>query len=154
MKLLQDMCELANSSKQIQVYITMVAHKGIKEYGKYLSVETINSFTGIEGRLREILFVTSSKNNFELIQNAIYKEHGYENEANIKKQLSDEKTQEYYGLVAFSSVFTKSDFEDIVLRGCYPLSPTSAYLLLNISEKVAQNERTLFTFISKNEEIQ
>lgn len=100
------------------------------------------------------MFVTSSKNNFELIQNAIYKEHGYENEANIKKQLSDEKTQEYYGLVAFSSVFTKSDFEDIVLRGCYPLSPTSAYLLLNISEKVAQNERTLFTFISKNEEIQ
>ncbi len=152
MKLLQDMCELANSSKQTQVYITMVAHKGIKEYGKYLSVETINSFTGIEGRLREILFVTSSKNNFELIQNAIYKENGYENEVHIKKQLSDEKTREYYGLVAFSSVFTKSDFEDIVLRGCYPLSPTSAYLLLNISEKVAQNERTLFTFISKNEQ--
>lgn len=152
MKLLQDMCELANSSKQTQVYITMVAHKGIKEYGKYLSVETINSFTGIEGRLREILFVTSSKNNFELIQNAIYKEKGYEKEANIARQLSDEKAKEYYGLVAFSSVFTKSDFEDIVLRGCYPLSPTSAYLLLNISEKVAQNERTLFTFISKNEQ--
>lgn len=152
MKLLQDMCELANSSKQTQVYITMVAHKGIKEYGKYLSAETINSFTGIEGRLREILFVTSSKNNFELIQNAIYKENGYEKEVNIAKQLSDEKSKEYYNLVAFSSVFTKSDFEEIVLRGCYPLSPTSAYLLLNISEKVAQNERTLFTFISKNEQ--
>ncbi|MDE7308446.1 MAG: hypothetical protein K2N61_07255 [Lachnospiraceae bacterium] len=152
MKLLQDMCELANSSKQTQVYITMVAHKGIKEYGKYLSMETINSFTGIEGRLREILFVTSSKNNFELIQNAIYKKKEYEKEVNIAKQLSDEKLKEYYGLVAFSSVFTQLDFEEIVLRGCYPLSPTSAYLLLNISEKVAQNERTLFTFISKKEQ--
>ena len=152
MKLLQDMCELANSSKKAQVFITMVAHKSIKEYGKYLSAEIINSFTGIEGRLREVLFVTSSKNNFELIQNAIYKEKGYDKDKNIAKQLTDEKANEYYSMIAFSSVFTRKDYEDIVLRGCYPLSPTSAYLLLNVSEKVAQNERTLFTFISKNEQ--
>lgn len=152
MKLLQDICELANSSKQSQVFITMVAHKGIKEYGKYLSAETINSFTGIEGRIREILFVTSSKNNYELIQNAIYKKDGYEQENNIKKCISNEKADEYYSLVAFSSTFTREDFEEIVLKGCYPLSPTSAYLLLNVSEKVAQNERTLFTFISKEEQ--
>lgn len=74
MKLLQDVCELANDSKDAQVFITMVAHKSIKEYGKYLSVDTINSFTGIEGRIEERLFVTSSKNNYELIKNAIYKD--------------------------------------------------------------------------------
>lgn len=43
------------------------------------------------------------------------------------------------------------DFESMVLNGCYPLNPVAAYLLLNISEKVAQNERTLFTFISNDE---
>lgn len=152
MKLLQDICELANTLKKTQIYITMVAHKGIKEYGKYLSVDTINSFTGIEGRLREIFFVTSSKNNFELIQNAIHKANGFDKEPNISKQLSAEKAGEYHSLVAFHSTFTRKDFEEIVLKGCYPLSPTSAYLLLNVSEKVAQNERTLFTFISKNEQ--
>ena len=56
-----------------------------------------------------------------------------------------------YKLPAFSG-FTREDFEKIVVRGCYPLSPITAYLLLNISEKVAQNERTLFTFISKEEQ--
>ena len=62
MKLLQDMCELANASKNAKIFITMVAHKSIKEYGKFLSVDIINSFTGIEGRIKEVLFVTSSKN--------------------------------------------------------------------------------------------
>lgn len=35
MKFLQDMCELANESKDTQIYMTMVAHKSIKEYGLY-----------------------------------------------------------------------------------------------------------------------
>ena len=52
MKLLQDICELANSSKHAQLFFSMVAHKSIKEYGKYLSAEIINSFTGIEGRIK------------------------------------------------------------------------------------------------------
>ena len=44
MKLLQDICELATDSKAVQVFITMIAHKSIKEYGKYLSQDIINSF--------------------------------------------------------------------------------------------------------------
>lgn len=31
------------------------------------------------------------------------------------------------------------------------MNPVATYLLLNISEKLAQNERTLFTFISNDE---
>ncbi len=44
MKFLQDMCELANESKDTQIYMTMVAHKSIKEYGAYLSEAVINAF--------------------------------------------------------------------------------------------------------------
>lgn len=151
MKLLQDMCELANASKSSKIFLTMVAHKSIKEYGKYLSAETINSFTGIEGRIKEILFVTSSKNNYELIQNAIYKKEDYFTEPNISVYVDENAVTENYKLAAFSE-FTREDFKKVVVEGCYPLSPTSAYLLLNVSEKVAQNERTLFTFISKEEQ--
>ena len=152
MKLLQDICELANESKETQVYLTMVAHKSIKEYGSYLSNATINAFTGIEGRLEEILFITSSKNNYELIQNAISSdEEQLEKVPYHKKYFSQEVVDEYYKIAAFRSSFTISDFEKIIVKGCYPLSPVASYALLNISEKVAQNERTLFTFISKDE---
>ena len=85
MKLVQDVCEMAGDSKDPQIYVTLVAHKPIKEYGNRLSQEIINSFTGIEGRLdAEVLFVTSAKNNYELIENAIIKD-----EFDINKLPSD-----------------------------------------------------------------
>ena len=152
MKLVQDMCELATNSSESQIFFTMVAHKSIKEYGKQLSQEIINSFTGIEGRIVEKYFVTSSKNNYELIKNAIVKEdEALASIPGCEKYFGKQALKEYYNLPAFKSSFSPKDFETIVLRGCYPLNPIAAYLLLNISEKVAQNERTLFTFISNDE---
>lgn len=152
MKFLQDMCELANESKDTQIYMTMVAHKSIKEYGAYLSEAVINAFTGIEGRIEEVLFNTSSKNSYELIQNAIETDTSRLAEIpEANKYFGRAKVDEYYKIPAFRSTFTNIDFEEIIVKGCYPLSPVSAYALLNISEKVAQNERTLFTFISKEE---
>lgn len=152
MKLLQDICELAADSKHAQLFITMVAHKGVKEYGNYLSKDIINSFTGIEGRIEEIQFVTSTKNNYELIQNAIFKKDSLFADKNVLRVLSDDFASRCFDVPAFKSTFNREDFNEIVLKGCYPLSPVSAYLLLNVSEKVAQNERTLFTFISKEEQ--
>ncbi|SHJ50758.1 hypothetical protein [Pseudobutyrivibrio xylanivorans] len=151
MKLIQDMCELANDSSNSQIHFTMVTHKSIKEYGKYLSIELINAFTGIEGRIIEKFFVTSSKNNYELIKHAIIKDESIYTEKKIKKYLDSNKLDKYYQLPIFGSNFKKEDFDEIVLKGCYPLNPVATYLLLNVSEKVAQNERTLFTFISNDE---
>ena len=37
MKLLQKFARLAQESKMRKIFITMVAHKSIKEYGNYLS---------------------------------------------------------------------------------------------------------------------
>ncbi|MCI9663316.1 MAG: hypothetical protein HFI46_05485 [Lachnospiraceae bacterium] len=152
MKLLQDICELATDSHNAQVYFTMIAHKSIKEYGKYLSQDIINSFTGIEGRIIEKYFVTSSKNNYELIKNAIIKKEDMLRAIpHYERILGSAALQEYYQLPAFRSNFIQSEFDSIILKGCYPLNPIAAYLLLNVSEKIAQNERTLFTFISNDE---
>lgn len=152
MKLLQDICELSCNSQNAKVFFTMVAHKSIKEYGKYLSVDMINSFTGIEGRIVEKYFVTTSKNNYELIKNAIIKDaEQIKGIPHYEKMLGNDAFNDYYQIPAFKSKFQKKDFDEIILRGCYPLTPIASYLLLNISEKVAQNERTLFTFISNDE---
>lgn len=152
MKSLQDMCELATESHNAKVFITMVAHKSIKEYGKYLSADIINSFTGIEGRIIEKLFVTSSKNNYELVKNAIVKDDELlATLPSTKKYLGEQALHDYHQLPAFKSKFLEKDFDNIILKGCYPLNPIATYLLLSVSEKVAQNERTLFTFISNDE---
>lgn len=152
MKIIQDICELANESANADVFITMVAHKSIKEYGKYLSTEIINAFTGIEGRIIEKFFISTSKNNYELIRHAIVKDKDKLALIPGNDELFGKKAMDkYYKLPMFNSLFKADDFERIILKGCYPLNPVAAYLLLNISEKVAQNERTLFTFISNDE---
>lgn len=152
MKLIQDICELATDSEHAQIFFTMVAHKSIKEYGRYLSADIINSFTGIEGRIIEKYFVSSSKNNYELVKNAIVKDNSVlEKIPHYSKLLGEHALKTYYQFPAFRSNFSEQDFDDIILKGCYPLNPIAAYLLLNVSEKVAQNERTLFTFISNDE---
>lgn len=73
MKILQDICELANNSKKQQIHITFVAHKSIKEYGNALPSDIVNAFKGVEGRLKEVRFVVSAQNNYELIQHVIKK---------------------------------------------------------------------------------
>lgn len=152
MELIQQICELSDESKDQQIFITLIAHKAIKEYEGYLSRATINAFLGIEGRIREIDFVTSSKNNYELIKNALgVNERKLKDVPEQKEFFGKKVVDEYYSIPTFESSFLREDFERIVVRGCYPLNPLSAYTLLNISERVAQNERTLFTFISKDE---
>lgn len=152
MELLQKLCELAaDSDKQKQIFITMVAHKSIKEYGKYLSSEIINSFTGIEGRITEKFYITSSKNNYELVEKSIIKDNSLLRRIPDYENIFEKNKSSFYNIPAFKSKFSEEDFNKIILKGCYPLNPIATYILLNISEKVAQNERTLFTFISNDE---
>lgn len=151
MKILQEMCELANNSEERQIHLTFVAHKSIKEYGTSLPASVLNSFTGVEGRMTEVFFLTSIKNNYELISHAIKKKEGLYQAywKDSKKELIF--AEKFYQISGFSSAFSKEEFQKIIVEGCFPLTPLAAYFLLSISEKVAQNERTLFTFLSKEE---
>ena len=45
------------------------------------------------------------------------------------------------------SDFTPSELQSL-LRRAYPLEPTTLYLLPRLSGRVAQNERTLFSFLN------
>lgn len=148
MKVLQDFCELCNESRDPGMFLTCVVHKTIRSYGNSLSKLVLNAFKGIEGRLTEIQFNVSYQNNYELISDAISKK-----KADFKIWAKD--SGEFQSIVAksyeipeFSSQFEKKDFERIVGEGCFPLSPLAACLLVDLSEKIAQNERTLFTFLS------
>ena len=132
MNLVQQMCELANQSsdaaRMIQIF---VAHKSIKEYSGYLSQEVINTFTGVEGRLSERYFVTTQKDNYELIKNMIRKESFEKIPLDWKKIASAN-----YGAAGFDRDFTKEEFEEIIVKGCYPMRPLTTFLLLKVSERV------------------
>lgn len=150
MKTLQDMCELAESSDQ-KLFFTMVAHKSIHEYTRSIDTSMKNAFRGVEGRISEISFVVSAQNNYELIANSIRKEEpafSKQYEKEIVKNEQGKLQKLSYQLPCFQKLFSEQDFERIVAKGCFPLTPLAAYALLHISERVAQNERTIFTFLA------
>lgn len=147
MKILQDICELCNSSKEEQFHLTCVAHKAIQAYGDSLSKEVRNAFRGVEGRLKEIPFIVSSQNNYELIADAVRKKPKFE-EWKVQDEEYRNMLEESYRIPDFSALFEKADFDKIVGDGCYPLTPLTALLLMGLSEKIAQNERTIFTFLT------
>lgn len=153
MRVLQDMCELSSSSKEDggRIHMVLIAHKSIKEYGARLDAVVRKEFEGVEGRLQERLFVISGQNNYELIRNTIKKSEDtkevFEKEA-FKNKIVDKN----FELQVFRGLFEKEeDFRTIIAEGCFPLLPLATYLLLGISEKVAQNERTIFTFLCYDE---
>ena len=147
MKTLQDLCELCNSSKEEQLHLTCVAHKAIRSYGDSLSKEVKNAFLGVEGRLNEMQFIVSSQNNYELIADAIQKKTEFD-KWSVETESYQSMLDHSYQVQELRTLFDKKDFDEIVGRGAFPLTPLSACLLLRLSEKIAQNERTLFTFLT------
>lgn len=157
MNTLQNMCELCNKSKAEEpIFLTLVAHKSIKNYGNKLDKSIQDAFRGVEGRLTEVEFVVSSQNSYELIGRAIpKKKKAYENFFNEHEefhQLAKQIWKQSYEFPMFDSQFSsEKDFEHVVAQECFPLTPVAAAILLNISERVGQNERTVFTFLSGDE---
>lgn len=150
MKVLQDMCELANQAGG-SLFLTLVAHKSIHEYIRSIDTSVKNAFRGVEGRISEIQFVVSAQNNYELIADTVEKQEP--EFSKIFQEMSEqteflERLKGSYELSCFSGIFTEKEFEKTIAKGCFPLTPLGAYLLLHISEKVAQNERTIFTFLA------
>lgn len=148
---LQNLCELANSSKEQELHVILVAHKAMKEYKRSLPKEVINAYTGVEGRLGEIYFTSSLKNSYELIQNVILKQEPEFETTIVRTEQFQNMAEEAYTLPYFKNLFSKEEFMEIVAKGCYPLTPVAAYLLLKISEIAVQNERTVFTFLANEE---
>lgn len=150
MRTLQDMCELANNSRQ-KLFLTLVAHKSIHEYAKGIPPAAKNAFRGVEGRLTEVEFVVSAQNNYELIADAVVKKepefsvcyHELEKQKNYHRLL-----EESWQLPCFQKLFSEDEFMETIAKGCFPMTPLFNYALLHISEKIAQNERTIFTFLA------
>lgn len=148
-KIIQDFAELANSSGKNQVHFTCITHKTMNDYITKLPKEKIDSWRAVEGRFKEVYFTSSSQQNYELISNTIIKEKYLFNEflQNNEKKFN-KFINESSRLGLFKDVL---NYRQLIGEGCYPLVPAATYVLTRVSEKVAQNERTLFTFLSKNE---
>lgn len=147
LKFVQDFAEKATRSDQhYQLFLSCIAHKPIGQYGDRNS-KISDLLKTVEGRFVTLRFQRGMRENMELIQNAIRKREGFEA---FYEAFSKKNAWLFEGINALNLLDDADDFSAFA-KGCYPLNPLCAYLLVRISELVAQNERTLFTFVSGND---
>lgn len=148
-KLIQDFAELANRSGKNQIHLCCITHKSVNDYISNLPKEKIDAWRGVEGRFKELYFTSSSQQNYELIANAIIKDQEmFRNFKDINNEEISSVLEECERTSLFNDI---DDYASLIGDGCFPLNPISSYVLSRVSEKVAQNERTLFTFLAKDE---
>ena len=144
-RLLQDFAEACNRSGMTkQLHLLLISHKSISNYiDADLPKEKVDGWRGVSGRFHEVEMIDDEGQAYELISAAIVKDEHLWNawqvdHASLIGRIAKRCTRQ--------GLFTPQAAENIIC-GCFPLHPLTAFLLPKLSEKVAQNERTLFTFL-------
>lgn len=153
-KLLQDFAEACNrSSDSKQLHLLLISHKSLSNYiDSNLPKEKVDGWRGVSGRFREIEMADDANQYYELLGNAIVKNGEMWEDWLARRNRANERMLERIGARYVNQGLFDARVIDMVTRSCFPLHPLTTYLLSRMSEKVAQNERTLFTFICSDEE--
>lgn len=149
LKILQDFAELANrTGSEEQIHISCITHKSMNQYTNNMDEEKTNAFRTVEGRFKELYFNRSLEQNYEIVSYALEKK----NDFNMYFLNEFKENEKFYESIKGLNIFKDvSDIEKILFKGCFPLNPITVYSLIGLSEKIAQNERTLFTFLTDDD---
>lgn len=148
-KMLQDFAEKCNRSGEKQLHLILISHKEISNYIDKLPKHKIDGWRGVSERFTHIHLNNNFSQTYEIISSVIKKDSLLWNIFKIKyEKMFDNLIIQYKSHAIFSDV-DKNNINKIIYS-CYPLHPVSTFILPRLSEKIAQNERTLFTFLSSN----
>lgn len=146
-KMLQDFAEKCNRSGDLQLHLMLISHKEIANYIDKLPKQKVDGWRGVSERFKHIHLNNNFTQTYEIIESAIQKKKSLWN------VFCNENDTSFNGIILryqkhniFSDL--QSDIIKKTVYGCYPLHPVSIFILPRLSERIAQNERTLFTFIS------
>jgi len=146
--LLQDFAETCNYSGEEQLHLLLFTHRELQGYAASLPKSYQQEWARIEGRFQRHNISTDPYIAFRLIDSAVH----HSDEQKITEVLSPwlddlllwSEENHLFGLLDRSSVKR-------LIQGTWPLHPLTVFALTHLSNRVAQNERTMFTFLTADE---
>jgi hypothetical protein len=150
-KLLQDFAEKCDRSGGIQMHLLLICHKDIANYiDGNLPKEKVDGWRGVSGRFKHIHLHNNYAQMYEIIAEVIKKDDKFWSKF---RKTNHPLFNELISRFTANKLLDANDNKEVdnVVFGCYPLHPISTFILPRLSEKVAQNERTLFTFLSSED---
>lgn len=141
LKLVQDLAEkCTRTDLSSQLHMCCVAHKTISLYKDNKK----DSFKAVEGRFTEIRFNRSLDENYQIISAAIKRKTGA---STLAESFIKENNKTYKKITELGLFNDQNLYRDV-----FPLNPITTFALIQLSELVAQNERTLYTFLSDTDD--
>lgn len=151
-KMLQDFAEMSCRSNEDQLHLLLISHKEIGNYIDRLPKQKSDGWKGISERFTHILLNNNFSQVYQIICSVIQKEKY------LYKEFLKTHANEFASLVSdyknhqlFSELKDGGEIKNLVEES-FPLHPVSIFILPRLSERIAQNERTLFTFLSADGE--
>jgi len=139
---LQQLAELPRDSGS-QIYIIGLLHQAFADYSQRLSSVQSNEWAKIQGRFEDIPFKDTPAQMMRLIGEAIE-----QSGAEVVAHTIDNQAKEWFETLPDEII---SDITQKLLADVYPLHPIAALVLPILCTRYAQNDRSLFTFLTSAE---
>ena len=147
----QELAEWAVRQNAPRATLTLLLHQSLLNYANRLNQSARYGWRKIEGRFEVLRFVEDSRELYRLIAQIV---------ADARSQTSTSKRPSAAQLASsarralklgwFES-FADANALKAVLSDAWPLTPAALYVLPLLAARVAQNERSLFTFLNQIE---
>ncbi len=153
LQFLQDMAELCNKGQESHIHLLLITHLPISQYATQLPASIQQEWTKIEGRFQQSSFNSSYESSYTILGSVFESNIKADNPSAWKKisALSKKWVDVNSSTRNFPDVFNTKYVEEIISES-FPLHPSAFCLLPLLSEKVAQNERTMFSFLTRDED--
>lgn len=148
-KAIQDLAEYCDHS-DYQDYIILVSHKQLSLYTDSMTKSVSEEWKKVEGRFKTTSINTKYDQCLSLVKYIIPKTSRW-NE--FKNKFATQLQELYEQAWDFKGFYLPPQTDgDNPFEGGFPLHPITLYALDRLSKKVAQNERTFFTYLAGDEE--
>ncbi len=148
---LQDFAEACNTSGKMNLHLFLITHKQISQYAAKHGQELVNEWRKVEGRFKSIEIITQPTKVYELMSQIIIKDESFWNSYYHRYQKIFKILTHKINRTRLFADLSIQSFENYILKGSFPLHPLTAFCLPRLSQLVAQNERTIFTFLSASD---
>lgn len=156
LKTLQDLAEMACRADQgFILNLVLISHRTISQYVSRIEDTFLpDEWRKIEGRFRIFDVSNQPWETYDIISRVLKKNQGDYFQRLVEQNPVIGHVSRHRRLKALldTGVYGQQGeqhfLEELMTKACLPLHPITVFLLPRISSRVAQNERTLFTFLA------
>jgi hypothetical protein len=145
--LLQLLAEKASEPNPVPLHLIVMLHQAFEHYGNRLGTSLRDEWQKVQGRFGTIAFLEPAEQSLRVVGAAFVRDGPLPPEVTAQLARAAER------LIAEGALplgMDKDQAQDLFER-CYPLHPLTLLVLPVLCQKVAQNERTLFSYLTSTE---